>query len=45
VLPGVAFRPTVHLNYAQAVLAVRDELPKLKDFPAHAGGSGEVVPE
>ena len=45
VLPGMAFRPTVHLNYAEAVLPVRDGLAKLRDFPAHAGGSGETVPE
>jgi hypothetical protein len=45
VLPGVAFRPTVHLNYTKALLPVRDGLPKLRDFPAHAGGSGETVPE
>lgn len=44
-LPGIAFVPVVHLNYAQAVLPVRDGLPKLKDFPAEAGGSGETVPE
>jgi hypothetical protein len=42
-LPTVPFVPTVHLNYAEAVLPVRDGLPKLGDFPAHAGGSGEVV--
>ena len=45
VMQGIAFRPGVHLNYAEAVLPVRDGLPKLKDFPAEAGGSGEVVPE
>ena len=45
VLPGVAFEPTVHLNYAEAVLPIRDGLAKLRDFPAHAGGSGETVPE
>ncbi len=44
-LPTVAFEPTVHLNYAEAVLPVRDGLAKLRDFPAHAGGSGETVPE
>jgi hypothetical protein len=44
-LPGIAFRPTVHLNYAEAVLPIRDGLPKLKDFPAEVGGSGELVPE
>ena len=45
VLPTVPFEPTVHLNYAEAVLPVRDGLAKLRDFPAHAGGSGETVPE
>lgn len=45
VLPGLEFRPTVHLNYAEAVLPVRDGLPKLRDFPAEAGGSGETLPE
>jgi hypothetical protein len=45
VLPDLAFTPSVHLNYAEAMMTVRDGLPKLKDFPAHAGGSGEVLPE
>ncbi len=44
-LPSIAFKPQVHLHYAQAVLPVQDGLPKLKDFPAAAGGSGEEVPE
>lgn len=44
-LPTVAFEPTVHLNYAGTVLPIKDGLPKLKDFPAQAGGSGETVPE
>jgi hypothetical protein len=45
VLTSLPFRPTVHLNYAEAVLPLRDGLPKLKDFPAAAGGSGEEVAE
>lgn len=45
VLPTLAFKPSVHLNYAETVLPIRDGLPKLKDFPAHAGGSGETLPE
>jgi hypothetical protein len=44
-LPGVPFKPAVHLNYAEKVFAVKDGLSKLKDFPASAGGSGEAVPE
>ena len=45
IVPTVAFKPTVHLNYAEAVLPIRDGLPKLKDFPAEAGGSGEAIAE
>jgi hypothetical protein len=35
----------VHLNHAKTVLPMKDGLPKLKDFPAAAGGSGEVISE
>jgi hypothetical protein len=44
-IPGLAFAPQVHVNYAGTVLPMRDGLPKLKDFPAEFGGSGEMVPE
>jgi hypothetical protein len=33
------------VNYAETVLPMRDGLPKLKDFPAELGGSGEMVSE
>jgi hypothetical protein len=45
VLPTLAFKPTVHLNYEETVLPMKDGLPKLKDFPAAIGGSDETVPE
>lgn len=45
VLPTIPFEPSVHLNYLEAVLPVKDGLPKLRDFPAHAGGSGELLPD
>lgn len=45
VLPTVAFQPQVHLFYGEAVLEMADGLPKLRDFPAHAGGTGELLPE
>jgi hypothetical protein len=45
VIPSVAFRPSVHLNYAETVLPMKDGLPRLKDFPTEAGGSGELIPE
>jgi hypothetical protein len=44
-IPGLAFAPAVHVNYAETVLPMKDGLPKLKDFPAELGGSGESVPE
>jgi hypothetical protein len=45
ILPSVTFKPMVHLHYAEAVLPMKDGLPKLKDFPAAVGGSGETMPE
>jgi hypothetical protein len=44
-IPTLAFEPAVHVNYAETVLPMRDGLPKLKDFPAEFGGSGEFVKE
>jgi hypothetical protein len=44
-LPTLAFAPGVHVNYAETVLPMRDGLPKLKDFPAELGGSGEMITE
>jgi hypothetical protein len=32
-LRNFPFKPTVHLNYEETVLPMRDGLPKLKDFP------------
>lgn len=45
ILPSVAFAPSLHLHYASAVMRMADGLPKLRDFPAEVGGSGEFVPE
>jgi hypothetical protein len=44
-IPTLVFVPGVHVNYAETVLPMRDGLPKLKDFPAEFGGSGEVIAE
>jgi hypothetical protein len=44
-IPSVAFKPGVHVNYAETVLPMKDGLPKLKDFPSELGGSGQAVPE
>lgn len=45
VIPSLKFQPAVHVNYSEKVLAVKDGLPKLKDFPAEMGGSGQAIPE
>ena len=44
-LPDLAFRPALHVNYAENVLPIRDGLPKLKDFPCELGGTGEMMTE
>lgn len=44
-IPSLPFAPQLHVNYVETVLPMRDGLPKLKDFPAGFGGSGETLPE
>jgi hypothetical protein len=44
-LPELAFEPDVHVHYQEAVLSVRDGLPKLRDLPEAMGGSGETMEE
>ena len=44
-IPSLDFAPGVHVNYGETVLRIKDGLPKLRDFPAEFGGSGEMVPE
>ena len=44
-LPTLQFQPSVHVNYQEAVLKVKDGLPKLRDFPKEFGGSGMTLPE
>lgn len=41
----LAFTPTLHLNYENAVLPIKDGLPKFKDMPERAGGTGMLMPE
>lgn len=44
-LPDLPFTPTVHLHYQETVLPMKDGLPKMRDFPAEVGGSGETMAE
>jgi hypothetical protein len=45
VIPTLPFKPSVHLNYSETVLPMKDGLPKLRDFPTAVGGTGQTVPE
>jgi hypothetical protein len=45
ILPDLAFKPALHVNYPEAVLPMKDGLPKFRDFPKEVGGSGETVAE
>lgn len=40
-----SFTPSFHVHYQEAVQMMKDGLPKFKDLPAEAGGSGEELPE
>ena len=44
-IPTLPFQPQVHVNYAETVLPMRDGLPKLRDFPAEFGGTGQIAAE
>jgi hypothetical protein len=44
-LSNFSFKPTVHLNYEEKVMSIKDGLPKLRDFPAEIGGTGQTLSE
>ncbi|NRA53874.1 MAG: GFA family protein [Gammaproteobacteria bacterium] len=45
VLKDFPFEPVLHVNYQESVLRVIDGLPKMKDLPQEAGGSGALLTE
>lgn len=45
VIPKLAFKPSVHVNYQESVLHMKDGLPKQRDVPAEMGGSGILLQE
>ena len=45
VIPDFPFKPVLHVNYQETVLHMKDGLPKMKDLPAEAGGTGIELPE
>lgn len=44
-IPGLPFKPALHVHYQESVLRIRDGLPKMKDMPKEMGGSGATLPE
>ena len=45
IIPGLRFKPALHVHYQESVLPVKDGLPKMKDVPKEMGGSGQTLPE
>ncbi len=44
-LDGFPFAPATHIRYGERVVDLPDGLPKFRDMPAEAGGSGELIPD
>ena len=42
-LTGFRFQPQAHVHYGVRIVDMADGLPKFKDMPAEARGSGEMV--
>ena len=45
VISDLAFKPAFHVHYQETVHSMKDGLPKFKDLPAEAGGSGTTLAE
>ena len=45
VIKNFAFKPSFHVHYQETVQPMHDGLPKFKDLPAEAGGTGEELAE
>lgn len=45
VIEEFTFSPAFHVHYQETVHAMKDDLPKFKDLPKEAGGSGDELSE
>jgi len=45
VIENFSFAPSFHVHYQETVLPIKDGLPKFRDLPKEAGGSGEQLAE
>ena len=44
-IKNFSFDPGFHVHYQETVQPMRDGLPKFKDLPSEAGGTGDNLPE
>ena len=45
ILSKIDFTPAFHVHYQNTVQPMQDGLPKFRDLPAEAGGSGDLLEE
>ena len=45
VIEDFPFEPVFHVHYQESVHPMKDGLPKFKDLPEEAGGTGKQLPE
>lgn len=45
IIADLHFEPVFHVHYQETVMPIVDGLPKFKDLPEPAGGSGQTVAE
>jgi hypothetical protein len=45
VIQNFKFEPHLHVHYGEAVVQVKDGLPKQKDLPKEMAGSGTLLAE
>lgn len=45
IIQGLSFKPAFHVHYQEAIHKMKDGLPKFKDLPKEAGGSGVELAE
>jgi hypothetical protein len=44
-ISGLKFSPAFHVHYQESVHQMQDGLPKFRDLPKEAGGSGAELAE
>lgn len=45
IIGNLEFRPMFHVNYQETIHPMTDGLPKFRDLPSEAGGSGITLTE